>query len=143
MHKHIKRGLAKNALTVIINNIKNKNKKYSLSDPQYDFTMVNINEFINSGTLDGSESNSSLVSLISEISIKRAETPDGYGYVLKPNDGSQFEYADFAWKDRNILLFTIENKKSYDNLVNSQNKFDCYLLTDSFDYVEFVKELLR
>ena len=75
--------------------------------------------------------------------MKRAETPDGYGYVLNPNGGGQNEYADFAWKDRNILLFTIENKKSYDNLVNSQNKFDCYLLTDSFDYVEFVKELLR
>lgn len=143
LHKHIKRGLAKNALSVIITNIKNKNKNYALSDPQYDFTMVDINEFINSGTLDGSESNNTLVSLLNEISMKRAEIPDGYGYVLNPNDGSKVEYADFAWKDRNIILFTIENKKSYDNLANFQNKFDCYLLTDSFDYVEFVKKLLR
>ena len=105
--------------------------------------MVDISEFINSGILDGNESKSDVISLINEISMKKADNPDGYGFVLTSNDNSQVEYADFAWKNRNILLFTIENKNSYDNLVNSQNKYDCYLLTNSFDYVEFVKKMLR
>lgn len=143
LHKHIKRGLAKNALSIIINTIQNKDKDYSLSEPQYDFSMIDINTFIKSGVFDANESFTVMLSLLNEISMKKADNPDGYGYVLNPNDGSQYEYADFLWKDKNILLFTIENKNSYDKLVNFQNKYECYLLSDSFDYVEFVKELLR
>ena len=105
--------------------------------------MIDIADFIKSGVIDGSASKDNMLSLIEELSMRRAEKPDGYGYVLNAIDGSRIEYADFAWKDRNILLFTIENKSSYEYLVNSQNRYDCYLLTDSFDYVEFVKVLLR
>ena len=66
----------------------------------------------------------------------------GYFQVTEATGkAEETEYADFAWMDKSILLFTIEKKNSYDNLVNSQNKYKCYLLTDSFDYVSFVTEV--
>lgn len=143
LHKHIKRGLAKNALGIIINKIQNKNKEYVISEPQYDFSMIDIDDFIESGVVDNSDSKNAILSLLNEISTQHVDYPNGYGYVLNTSYGTEHEYADFAWKDKNILLFTIENKNSFDNLVNTQNKYDCYLLTDSFDYIELVKRLLR
>ncbi len=67
--------------------------------------------------------------------------PSGFGYTLSTIDGTGVEYADFAWIDKNILLFSIDKQASFEKLVNSQNKYKCYLLTDSFDYVSFVTEV--
>ena len=67
--------------------------------------------------------------------------PSGFGYTLSAINGEGIEHADFAWIDKSILLFTIDKQTSYEKLVNSQNKYKCYLLTESFDYVAFTKEV--
>ena len=140
LHKHIKRGLAKKALESIINAIYNKNKHYSISSPQLSFTSLTPKAFLEYGFI-GDDSITVLNCLFDELERQMAPMPDGFGYKLSPDDGTAVEYADFAWVDKNILLFSINNSKSFENMVNSQNKFKCYLLSDSFDYVTFVTEV--
>ena len=141
LHKHIKRGLAKAALTTIINKICVNNKHYVLSEPQLNFATVKPEIVFDGGFIPDDESQRALRSLFEEISRQKAEMPSGFGYTLKADREGSVEYADFAWADKNILLFTLDNLRSYENMVNSQNKFKCYLLTESFDYVAFVTEV--
>ena len=140
VHKHIKRGLAKQALGVIINAILDKNKRYSIGKPNLSFKTMSIETFIKSGYLDDSLSKNSFINLYNELNKQKTMGPDGFAYILK-SDKNDIEYADFVWESKNILLFTIENISSYENLKVSQNKYECYLLTDSFDYINFVKKL--
>ena len=144
LHKHIKRGLAKKAINNILTMIAEKNIKYKIIRKLYDFSLISIDEFFTMGFFDDSYSFDVTKNLFKEIKLQKAPLPDGFGYSLRSEpSGDELEYADFAWIDKNILLFTIENKKSYSKLIESQNKFECFLLTDSFDYVEFVKKIMR
>lgn len=141
-HKHIKRGKAKLALTNILNKIYNLSKAYNISDPQYDFSTLSIEDFIKSQYFDD-ETNGVLNNLFNEIRSKKAIPPSGFGYVLTNDGDNSKEYADFYWKDSSILLFSLENKESFDKLVNTQCKYNCYLLSENFDYVKFVEKLLE
>ena len=141
LHKHIKRGLAKAALTTIIKKIHDTNKHYAISAPAFDFAYSMPETILEYGLISDEDSQAMLRTLFAEIDRQKASMPDGFGYTLTTGKAEETEYADFAWMDKSILLFTIEKKNSYDNLVNSQNKYKCYLLTDSFDYVSFVTEV--
>lgn len=99
------------------------------------------NIVLESGLIGDDVSRTAYSSLLTEIDRQKASAPDGYGYVLSADGGKVTEYADFAWASSKVLLFTIDNIGSYERLVNSQSQFKCYLLTDSFDYVAFVKEV--
>ncbi len=139
LHNHIKRGLAKDALTTIISNIQNKTSQYYLTRPKLAFDHSDPRIVVENGLISNKDSVTAFLSLLDELSRQGAPMPDGFGYVLKSDKST--EYADFAWEGRNILLFSISNQKSYNNMVNSQNKFKCYLLTESFDYMSFVEEV--
>ena len=93
---------------------------------------------------DGYITNSSSVGaykrLIDELRKQEISGPDGFMYTLKSEDGRS-EYADFAWPDKNVLLFSLDRQACYEALLSAKNRFKCYLLTDSFDYVSFVKEV--
>ena len=141
LHKHIKRGLAKKALMSVINKRMYNNKNYIICSCGLSFASVGINTFLELGYIDDSQSKNSIISLFKEINDEKCQIPDGYGYVLKEKNNGDMIHADFAWVDRKILLFTIENIDSFNKIVNSQNTFECYLLTDSFDYVSFVKKI--
>ena len=93
------------------------------------------------GLITDEESRTALENLFIEIRRQKAQMPSGFGYTLTADDDSK-EYADFSWIDKNLLMFTIDKMGSYERLVNSQNKYKCYLLTNSFDYVAFVKEVI-
>ncbi len=141
LHKHIKRGLAKQALETIIRKTQDRNIQYSLSAPHWSFTTLSPNMVLSYGLIDDEVSKTALTSLFAELSRQKAPMPSGFGYTLKAVRGDDVEYADFAWADKGILLFTIDKLTSYEKLVNSQNRFKCFLLTDSFDYVAFAKEV--
>lgn len=141
LHKHIKRGLAKNALTTIIKKIQDDNVHYVISEPALDFKSINLEDAIEVYSDADSDTYSMLKTLFKELQRQKAAIPSGFGYTLTSDRESRKECADFAWMDKNILLFTINHMDSYYNLVHSQNQFKCYLLTESFDYVSFVAEV--
>ncbi len=141
IHNHIKRGLAKQALKKIIHLIQDNNLHYRLSAPSFDFSNVDPDIVFDSGLIDDESSLNELKVLFDELERCKAPMPSGFAYTLSADDEKSIENADFAWEDKNILLFTIENRESYEKLVNSQNTFKCYLLTDSFDYVSFTAEV--
>lgn len=141
LHNHIKRGLAKNALATIIRKIKEKTKSYVLSNPYWSFSTMKPETVLEYGLITDEESRTALENLFIEIRRQKAQMPSGFGYTLTADDDSK-EYADFSWIDKNLLMFTIDKMGSYERLVNSQNKYKCYLLTNSFDYVAFVKEVI-
>ena len=141
LHNHIKRGLAKKALIQIVKSIHEKNVHYYLSKPSLSCDSIPPQTVLESELISEEGSKAALSNLYDEISRQKASYPDGFGFTLTSDEGNKIEYADFAWVDKNILLFTISNMESYEELVNSQNKYKCYLLTDSFDYVSFVTEV--
>ena len=141
LHKHIKRGLAKKALKNIIEKRMSNSKNYIICSSALSFTSLSLDDFCQLGYIDDSQSKTVIYSLFKELNDEKCQIPDGYGYVLKDKKNGEMIHADFAWVDRKILLFSIENIESYEKIVNSQNKYDCYLLTESFDYVTFVKKL--
>ena len=141
LHNHIKRGLAKTALSTIIKMAQEKSIQYILSAPHLSFATISPKVVFDYGLIGDEASQTALASLFTELERQKASMPTGFGYTLKAADGSGVEYADFAWTDKNILLFTIDKQASYEKLVNSQNKYKCYLLTESFDYVAFVMEV--
>ena len=139
VHKHLKRGLAKNALEHIIEKIQN-NIEYTIDGPSLSFASHDVDEVVNSA-LFASTSYDTFRHLRDELRLKNKELPDGYGYTLESEPEDKVFYADFAWTSENILLFTNENVESFENLVNTQSKFKCYLLSESFDYVKFTEML--
>ena len=141
LHKHIKRGLAKLALETIIHRIQESNMQYSLSAPYLDFTIVSPTTVLEYGLINDESSRAAWTSLLVELNRQKSLMPSGFGYTLSAINGEGIEHADFAWIDKSILLFTIDKQTSYEKLVNSQNKYKCYLLTESFDYVAFTKEV--
>ena len=141
LHNHIKRGLAKAALTTIIKNIHEKNLHFTISSPSLGYSKDILKTIIDYGLVDDEETKEIMRSLFDEIDRQKASLPSGFGYTLTADKDGVIEYADFAWAEKNILLFTLNNIKSYENLVNSQSKYKCYLLTSSFDYVKFVSEV--
>lgn len=138
LHKHIKRGLAKEALTQTINTFYEKKQHYTLSEPY----LPNIDGLIESGYLEPDESVVAYKHLLEELYKVGAPMPDGFGFTLTSDDGEITEHADFAWKSKDILLFTIRTQDSYNRLMNTQNKYKCYLLSNSFDYVSVAKEVM-
>ena len=141
LHKHIKRGLAKNALENIISQNCKKRKQYIVSNPSINFATTNINDFINGGYIEDEESKEQFINLLKEIESQNASLPDGFGFKLINDKDSSVEYCDFVWNKQKVLLFTIDKQKSYKELKDSQNKYSCELLTESFDYINFVKKL--
>ena len=141
LHKHIKRGLAKAALEAIIHRIQDRSIQYTISAPHLNFATLSPTTVLDYGLISDDDSRAALMSLFAELDRQKASMPSGFGYTLTAINGPGIEYADFAWSEKNILLFTIENIASYQRLVNTQNRFKCYLLTDSFDYVAFVTEV--
>jgi len=140
-HKHLKRGLAKNALEEIKSKLLSCNKEYALTGPAINFKTADAEQFLNSGNFDNSQSCNAIKCLFREIKNQCAKHPSGFGYKLKPVDGSKIQFADFAYEDDHILLFSLEKKDSYDIISTTQNKYECYLLTDNFDYVNFVRKI--
>lgn len=142
LHKHIKRGLAKETLTSIVNSILDKKTQYSLSSPQLSFSTMDPEFIVDNELISTDESVDAYRNLLEELKRTGATMPDGFGFTLTPNDDNKIEYADFAWKSKNILLFTIDRQDSYYNLLNSQNRYKCYLLANSLDYVSLVQEVM-
>ena len=138
MHKHIKRGLAKEALSLIVERILDEKKQYTISSPK----LPNFGAAIENGLIGPDESIDAFKNLIDELSRIGAPMPDGFGFSLTPDDDSKKEFADFAWKSKNILLFTIARQESYYNLLNTQNRYKCYLLSNALDYVSVAKEVI-
>ena len=138
LHKHIKRGLAKDTLNAVINCILDKKQQYNISSP----SLTNINSVIDNELIGPDESINSFKNLLDEIQRVGAPMPDGFGFTLTTSDGAGKEYADFAWKSKKILLFSIDRQESYNTLKNSQNRYKCYLLSNSLDYVAVAKEVL-
>ena len=141
LHNHIKRGLAKNALETIIRKAQDNNVQYRLSGPDLDLSTVTVEDILE--YISDDSSRSALNSLFAELDRQKSDLPSGFGYTLKAINGDAVEHADFAWTDKDVLLFSVDRQGSYEKLVNSQNKFKCYLLTDSFDYVSFVREVIE
>ncbi|WP_295092954.1 DEAD/DEAH box helicase [Ruminococcus sp.] len=141
LHNHIKRGLAKNALENIIHKIQDSNTHYRLSKPSFNFESMDPWVVCNSGLIDDESSLTLLGVLFKELERCNAPMPTGFAFTLSSADNDEIENADFAWVNKNILLFTIANIESYNKMVNSQNDFKCYLLTESFDYVAFTAEV--
>lgn len=139
LHKHIKRGLAKSAIHKIIEKIMEEKETFSISKADYDFDTVDIASFADSGCIEGSED--LFKRLLREIRSNSKSGPNGYGYTLMGKSSKQSYYADFAWINEKILLFTIANQSSFEYLDSHQNKYRCFLLTESFDFVNFVKLL--
>ncbi len=137
LHKHIKRGLAKEALSLIVERILDEKKQYTISLPK----LPNYEVAIENGLIGPDESIVAFKNLIDELSRIGAPMPDGFGYSLTPDDGSKKEFADFAWKSKNILLFSIARQESYYNLIDTQNRYKCYLLSNALDYVSVAKEV--
>lgn len=138
LHKHIKRGLAKEALSLIVERILDEKKQYTISSPK----LPNFGAAIENGLIGPDESIDAFKNLIDELSRIGAPMPDGFGFSLTPDDDSKKEFADFAWKSKNILLFTIARQESYYNLLNTQNRYKCYLLSNALDYVSVAKEVI-
>ena len=141
LHKHIVRGLAKKALSTIIDKILTNNKKYVIQGSALSFGGITLNDFINFGYIDDSDSRNCILSLFKEIELQKCSIPNGYGFILKSNSDSDIITADFAWVDKKILLFSIENIESYNKMISTQNEFECILLTDSLDFVELVNKI--
>lgn len=141
LHNHIKRGLAKRALEDILYRIYNKKNHYTLSKPQLNFAMVNPKIVLENELIGDEVSRQAYSNLLEELDRQKAPAPNGFGYTLMASQGNDMKYADFAWSDKNILLFTLDRRESYDALENGQNQYKCYLLTESFDYVSFVQEV--
>jgi len=138
MHNHIKRGLAKKVLIEIIDKINSNQREYAISNPSIDFSTIDIREFNKNGIMDGNASKDCFESLLHELDLENCSYPDGYGYKVIDVHDNSINYCDFMWEKHKTMLFTIDNMKSYEKLVTTQNKYSCYLLTDSFDYVGFV-----
>ena len=88
------------------------------------------------------ESLATIKNLFDELDRQNAPLPDGFGFTLHPSNGSDDQYADFAWKDKDVLLFTIDRKESYE-VMNTKSTFKCYLLTESFDDEAFASEVKK
>lgn len=140
LHKHIKRGLAKLAIEKIIARIMQGKEDFTVSHPDYDFSAIDINNFASSGALDSTEE-VLFRQLLHEITTQGATKPNGYGYQLDGKNSGKTLYADFIWEKEKIILFAITNKESYEYLNANQNKYRCFLLTESLDCVNFVKQL--
>lgn len=141
LHTHIKRGLAKAALETIIRRTQDRSIQYTLSAPHLSFATVDPSMVLEYGLIGDEVSQAAFASLLTEIKRQKGVLPSGFGYTLSAVNGEGTEYADFAWADKNILLFSIDKMSSFEKLENSQNKFRCYLLTDSFDYIAFAAEV--
>ena len=142
LHKHIKRGLAKDTLKEIIDKILDDKKQYTISPPYLPFSSTDPERIANKDFIPTDESLIAYKNLLEELQRVGAQMPDGFGFDLIPSDGGDKEHADFAWKSKNILLFTIDRQDSYSRLLNTQNRYKCYLLSNSFDYVSVAKEVL-
>lgn len=143
LHNHIIRGLAKSAIEDILRSIFDTSDKYSLSKPYLDFASISPRTVLDYGLISNEDSQKAYERLLQEIERQRATLPSGFGYTLTAEKENKTEYADFSWDDSGILLFTIDKIESYNKLVNSQNRYKCYLLSDSFDYVAFVREVVE
>lgn len=139
LHKHIKRGLAKSTICKIMQKIMEEKEEFTISQPDYDFGSVDIASFVDSGYLANSEN--IFNRLLREITINGKNIPNGYGYTMTGKNSKQAYYVDFAWIKEKILLFTIDNQSAFEYLEANQNKYRCFLLTESFDFVNFVKNL--
>ena len=139
LHKHIKRGLAKSAISKINQKIMEEKESFIISQPDYNFDSVDIVSFINSGYIANSEE--LFNRLLREIKNNNKSKPDGYGYTFTGKESRQSYYVDFVWVREKILLFTIENQNSFEYLEANQNEYSCFLLTESFNFVDFVKSL--
>ena len=141
VHKHLKRGLAKNTLIDIINAIESKSLSMSIESISLDLSNTDLNEFLTNGYLDD-EYKPMFKDLLSRMSSEVVYKPTGYGVVIKAGDGTTYS-ADFLWKEKGILLFTPDCAKDYHKLNNHQSKFDCYMLDETFDVVDFVKKIRK
>lgn len=140
LHKHIKRGLARETIEKMIDLIMREKERFTVTGPDYDFSIFDLEEFAESGIL--TETDGTLWKrLLHEIKAQGAATPNGCGYSLKGEKSGTIYSADFMWEKEQILLFTISNLSSYEAFGKNQNQYRCFLLTESLDCVAFVKQL--
>ena len=141
VHKHLKRGLAKHTLEEIITAIENKSAEMKIGDISLDLANTDLSDFLTNGYL-AEDDIPYFQELLNRMNAEVVYKPTGYGIVIKSGDGSTF-YADFLWKDKGILLFTPDNSDSYHKLNNHQSKYDCYMLDETFDVVDFVNKIRK
>lgn len=141
IHKHLKRGLARDALLKIISAIEAKTISMCIDSIAIDLSNTDLEEFSDSGYLSGDELRV-FKTILTYMNGEIVDKPDGYGITIKSGDDSIY-YADFIWKSKNILLFTMDNLESFEKLGDHQSKYNCYLLDDSLDVVNFVKNIRK
>lgn len=141
VHKHLKRGLAKETLEEIIKAVESKSMEMKIDDISLDLSNTDLSEFLTNGYLNSDDIpyfQDLLIRMNAEVVFK----PTGYGIVIKAGDGNTY-YADFFWKEKGILLFTPDNADSYHKLNNHQSKFDCYMLDEAFNAIDFVNKIRK
>lgn len=143
IHKHLKRGLAKEALQNIIQRIYSANSDFNfVGSPSIKFdTVEDTLDFIDDEQLD-EEDNALFADLIKEISLQNADIPDGFWIELKSTKGKSI-HSDFYWRDKKILLFTETQFSDCEFMCENQDVFKCYKLNENLDLIDFVKELKK
>ena len=141
IHKHLKRGKARDALLKIKDAILTASSNFDFvgKDTNHFTNLDDVEAFIDDELLD-EEINNLFADLIKEIKLQKAIIPDGYWIELKSSDGKSI-HAPFYWKNKKILLFTELQREDYDFMNLNQNKYTCFMLNENLDTAEFVKPL--
>lgn len=140
IHNHLKRGYAKETISNILDLIKKNCVSYTVKNVYYPLPH-GLSSF-DLSNLETDEDKYLLQQLILQMSGQICSEPDGYGITLENPVGDVLD-ADFYWKDKNILLFTLEHLDSYHKLYNGQSKYECYLLDEHFNIVGFVNRIKK
>lgn len=141
LHKHLKRGKAKETILAIIDAIATNRVSMKIENIALELENSDLMDFANNGTLEGFDKEC-FIDIVNHMNGEIVDKPSGYGITIKGGDGSTF-HADFFWKDKGILLFSLDNLDSYHSLGNHQSRFDCYIMDENFNVVQFVERLRK
>lgn len=141
-HVHLKRGLAKDCLKKIIEKVNNKNEKYNLINYSYSINKFSdFNSIIESIYEDSVLIEQQLMDLSHQMSLDSSVSiPDYSNVCFESLESKNKFYADFYWKNQNILLFTEYNINSY-TYMKDNSVYDCYLLGNDFSLKDFIKRI--
>ena len=134
IHKHLKRGLARDKLQEIIDSIALKKETFAVEGPQYALGGDNLS--VLRDCLDDDET-PAFDKLVEEANSVAINKPSGWGFAAKSEQtGKKFD-VDFFWPEFGLMLFGKNHLASYIYL-DKQSTYDCYLMDDSFDASKIV-----
>lgn len=139
LHKHIKRGKAKKAIEQIMQEC-TKNRYHIKETPS--IKIYSIEDVKTYATEDymTSESAKVLSILVQQYEdYLNISALSGYGFeIICDTEPTKELWCDFAWLEKHVLLFSQDYEESYIEIRDNLKSYKCFLLSDSFDYKEFI-----